>query len=85
MYNSLVKTTEEMFKLVDEAMDGLYACNGVIHALTGMNDEEVLAFKKILILMDTAKEYSLLMAEKLDKIDTIDKKLDKLLEVKKEA
>lgn len=85
MCNSLVKKTEEMFKLVDEAMDGLYACIGGIDALKSMDDEEVLAFKKTLILMDTAKEYSLLMAEKLDKIDAIDKKLDKLLEMKKEA
>ena len=84
MCNSLVKKTEEMLKLVDEAMDGLSACNG-IDALKSMNDEEALAFKKILILMYTAKEYSLLMAEKLDKIDAIDKKLDKLLEMKEEA
>ena len=81
MCDLLVKKTEEMFKLVDEAMNGLYACNG-IDALKSMNDEEALAFKKLLILMDTAKEYSLLMAEKLDKIDAIDKKLDKLLEMK---
>ena len=74
-----------MFKLVDEAMDGLYACIGGIDALKSMDDEEALTFKKTLILMDTAKEYSLLMAEKLDKIDAIDKKLDKLLEMKEEA
>lgn len=83
MYNdSLVKKTKELFKGIDETMDAMYKSAGGIEMFKNMGDEEALLFRRLLILMDTSKEYSMLMAKKLDRIDAIDEKLNKLLKRK---
>ena len=55
---------------------------GGFESIKGMDDESLLAIKKMFKLMDKSKEFSLEMAAKLDKIDSIERKLDLLLERK---
>lgn len=76
---SLVEKTNEMFEEIDAMFENLMKSVGGFESIKDMDDESLLAFKKMLKLMDKSKEYSLEMAAKLDKIDSIDKKLDQLL------
>lgn len=76
---SLVEKANEMFEEIDAMFENLMKSVGGFESIKDMNDENLLAFKKMLKLMDKSKEYSLEMAAKLDKIDNIDKKLDQLL------
>lgn len=76
---SLVEKANEMFEEIDTMFENLMKSVGGFESIKDMDDESLLAFKKMLKLMDKSKEYSLEMAAKLDKIDSIDKKLDQLL------
>ena len=79
---SLVERTNEMYEEVNEMFENLINSVGGFESIKDMDDESLLAFKKLLKLMDKSKEFSLEMAAKLDKIDSIERKLDLLLERK---
>ena len=79
---SLVARTNEMYEEVNEMFENLINSVGGFESIKDMDDESLLAFKKLLKLMDKSKEFSLEMAAKLDKIDSIERKLDLLLERK---
>ena len=77
---SLVARTNEMYEEVNGMFENLIKSVGGLESIKDMDDESLLAFKKLLKLMDKSKEFSLEMAAKLDKIDSIERKLDLLLE-----
>ena len=79
---SLVARTNEMYEEVNEMFENLINSVGGFESIKDMDDESLMAFKKLLKLMDKSKEFSLEMAAKLDKIDSIERKLDLLLERK---
>ena len=79
---SLVARTNEMYEEVNEMFENLIKLGGGFESIKDMDDESLLAIKKMLKLMDKSKEFSLEMAAKLDKIDSIERKLDLLLERK---
>lgn len=79
---SLVARTNEMYEEVNGMFEDLIKSVGGFESIKNMDDESLLAMKKLLKLMDKSKEFSLEMAAKLDKIDSIERKLDLLLERK---
>ena len=79
---SLVARTNEMYEEVNGMFENLIKLGGGFESIKGMDDESLLAIKKMFKLMDKSKEFSLEMAAKLDKIDSIERKLDLLLERK---
>lgn len=79
---SLVARTNEMYKEVNGMFEDLIKSVGGFESIKNMDDESLLAMKKLLKLMDKSKEFSLEMAAKLDKIDSIERKLDLLLKRK---
>ena len=79
--SNLVKRTKEMYSKIDELMDRYMSVSG-INSIATMSDDEALLFRDCLKLIEEAKQYSLELAEildKLDKINSIDEKLDRLL------
>lgn len=79
---SLVARTNEMYEEVNGMFENLIKSVGGFESIKNMDDESLLAMKKLLKLMDKSKEFSLEMAAKLDKIDSIERKLDLLLKRK---
>ena len=79
---SLVARTNEMYEEVNGMFENLMKSVGGFESIKDMDDESLLAFKKMFKLMDKSKEFSLEMAAKLDKIDSIERKLDLLLKRK---
>lgn len=79
---SLVTRTNEMYEEVNGMFENLIKSGGGFESIKDMDDESLLVFKKMLKLMDKSKEFSLEMAAKLDKIDSIERKLDLLFERK---
>lgn len=79
---SLVARTNEMYEEVNGMFENLMKSVGGFESIKDMDDESLLAMKKLFKLMDKSKEFSLEMAAKLDKIDSIERKLDLLLERK---
>ena len=79
---NLVDKTNELFKEFDEMFNQMMNSLG-LESIKDMDDDSLIAFRNCLKLMDKSKEYSLEMAAKLDKIDEINEKLDKLLELEK--
>lgn len=75
----LVEKTNEMFEEMEELFNDLMRSTGGIGNIVDMDDESLLALKKMLKLFNQSKEYAVEMAAKLDKIDSIESKLDKLL------
>ena len=75
----LVEKTNEMFEEMEELFNDLMKSTGGIRNIVDMDDESLLALKKMLKLFNQSKEYAIEMAAKLDKIDSIESKLDKLL------
>lgn len=75
----LVEKTNEMFEEMEELFNDLMKSTGGIGNIVDMDDESLLALKKMLKLFNQSKEYAIEMAAKLDKIDSIESKLDKLL------
>ena len=76
--SNLVKRTKEMYSKIDELMDRCMSVSG-INSITTMSDDEVLLFRDCLKLIEETKQYSLELAETLDRIDSIDEKLNRLL------
>lgn len=75
----LVEKTNEMFEEMEELFNDFMRSTGGIGNIVDMDDESLLALKKTLKLFNQSKEYAVEMAAKLDKIDSIESKLDKLL------
>lgn len=75
----LVEKTNEMFEEMEGLFNDLMKSTGGIGNIVDMDDESLLALKKMLKLFNQSKEYAVEMAAKLDKIDSIESKLDKLL------
>ena len=83
--SNLVKRTKEMYSKIDELMNRCMSVSG-INSIATMSDDEALLFRDCLKLIEEAKQYSLELAEtldKLDKINSIDEKLDRLLLINK--
>ena len=78
---NLVKRTQEMYSNINELMNRCMSASG-INSIADMDDNEVLLFRDCFKLMNEAKQYSLEVAETLDKIDSIDEKLNQLLKNK---
>lgn len=76
---TMVEMTNDLLNEIDELMNFMMKQVGGMESIKDMDDESLLVVKKLLNLMDASKEYTLAMATKLDKIDEIDAKLDKLL------
>ena len=80
---NLVKRTQEMYSNIDELMNRCMSASGIgINSIADMDDNEVLLFRDCFKLMNEAKQYSLEVAETLDKTDSIDEKLNQLLKNK---
>ena len=78
--SNLVERTEEMYGKIDVVMTRLMKTIG-LESIGMMDDEDLLTFRDCLKLIDESKQYSLEVAARLDKIDSIDKKLDHLEEL----
>ena len=76
---NLVDKTNELFDEFDKMFNQMMNSLGGLESVKDMDDDSLIAFRNCLKLMDKSKEYSLEMAAKLDKIDEINEKLDKLL------
>ena len=76
---NLVDKTNELFDEFDKMFNQMMNSLGGLESVKDMDDDSLIAFRNCLKLMDKSKEYSLEMAAKLDKIDSIEEKLDKLL------
>lgn len=79
---SLVTKTNKMFEEMEDVFNGIMKSAGGIGSIKDMDDDSLLAFKNMLKMLDTTKKYYIEMATKLDKIDSIEIKLDQLLERK---
>ena len=81
--SNLVKRTQEMYSNIDELMNRCMSASGIkIDSIADMDDNEVLLCRDCFKLKNEAKQYSLEVAETLDKIDSIDEKLNQLLKNK---
>lgn len=76
---NLVDKTNELFDEFDKMFNQMMNSLGGLESVKDMDDDSLIAFRNCLKLMDKSKEYSLEMAAKLDKIDEINEKLDKML------
>ena len=88
--SNLVERTEKLLEKTDEVMNEMMKVSGV-HAIKTMDDDELVFFRGCLNLVDEFKKYYLEVSNELDKIDSIERKLnsidnkiDKLLQRKVE-
>lgn len=86
--SKLVERTEKLLKKMDEVMNEMMKASGA-HAIKTMGDDELVVFRDCLNLIDETKKYCLEVSKELDKIDSIeqkinsiDNKIDKLLQRK---
>jgi len=50
-----------------------------LDSVADLDDEMIIMVKRYLVMMKKAKDLAIMQADRLDKIDEIDKKLDKLV------
>ena len=81
----LADEARELFEELEVMFNQMMNSLGGFESIKDMDDDSLIAFKNCLKLMDKSKEYSLEAAAKLDKIDSIDEKLDKLLKMRDKA
>lgn len=81
----LADETRELFEELEVMFNQMMNSLGGFESIKDMDDDSLIAFKNCLKLMDKSKNYSIAMAAKLDKIDSIDEKLDKLLKMRDKA
>ena len=82
----LADETREVFEELEGMYAKLFTGMGLDSGFIGnLDDDNVLMFRDCMRLLDRTKNYSIEMAAKLDKIDSIDEKLDKLLEMQDKA
>ena len=75
--SNLVERTEKLLKKTDEVMNEMMKASGV-HAIKTMGDDELVVFRDCLNLMDESKKYCLEVVKELDKIDSIERKLNSI-------
>lgn len=75
--SKLVERSEKLLKKTDEVMNEMMKASGV-YAIKTMGDDELIVFRDCLNLMDESKEYCLEVAKELDKIDSIERKLNSI-------
>ena len=75
--SNLVERTEKLLKKTDEVMNEIMKAAGV-HAIKTMGDDELVFFRDCLNLIDETKKYCLEVAKELDKIDSIERKLNSI-------
>ena len=75
--SNLVERTEKLLKKTDEVMNEIMKASGV-HAIKTMGDDELVFFRDFLNLVDEFKEYCLEVSKELDKIDSIERKLNSI-------
>jgi hypothetical protein len=81
---TLVSVTEEIFDELNKMLGDLMKMTGFdLDSVADLDDEMFIMVKRYLVMMKKAKDLSIMQAEKLDKIDEIDKKLDKVLTLTK--
>lgn len=84
MDRTLVAETTEIFDELNKMLGDLVKMSGFdLDSVADLDDEMVIAVKRYFVLMKKAKDLAIMQAEKLDKIDEIDKKLDKVLALAK--
>ena len=82
----LANETRELFEELETMYAKLFKGMGLDFGSIGdLDDNNVLMIRDCMKLLDRTKNYSIEMAAKLDKIDSIDEKLDKLLAKKGES
>ena len=82
----LADETREVFEELEGMYAKLFTGMGLDSGFIGnLDDDNVLMLRDCMRLLDRTKNYSIEMAAKLDKIDSIDEKLDKLLEMQDKA
>ena len=82
----LANETRELFEELEGMCAKLFTGMGLDFGFIGdLDDDNVLMLRDCMRLLDRTKNYSIEMAAKLDKIDSIDEKLDKLLEMRDKA
>lgn len=75
--SNLVERTEKLLKKTDEVMNEMMKASGV-HAIKTMGDDEIVVFRDCLNLIDETKKYYLEVSKELDKIDSIERKLNSI-------
>jgi len=81
---TLVESTTEIFDELNKMLGDLMKMTGFdLDSVADLDDEMFIMVKRYFVLMKKAKDLSIMQAEKLDKIDEIDKKLDRVLTLAK--
>ena len=77
---TLVSVTAEIFDELNKMLTDLMKMTGFdLDSVADLDDEMVIAVKRYLVMMKKAKDLAIMQADRLDKIDEIDKKLEKLM------
>lgn len=77
---TLVSVTADIFDELNKMLTDLMKMTGFdLDSVADLDDEMVIMVKRYLVMMKKAKDLAIMQAEKLDKIEEIDKKLDKLM------
>ena len=75
--SNLVERSEKLLKKTDEVMNEMMKASGA-YAIKTMGDDELVVFRDCLNLMDEFKVCCLEVAKELDKIDSIERKLNSI-------
>ena len=78
----LERKAEELFNTMDEFMNLVVKETVSFRSVSEMDENELNAFRLMAKTMDETKEFYIEMAKQLDKINELDKKIDKLLAMK---
>ena len=78
----LERKAEELFNTMDEFMNLVVKETVSFGSVSEMDENELNAFRLMAKTMDETKEFYIEMAKQLDKINELDKKIDKLLAMK---
>ena len=78
----LERKAEELFSTMDKFMNLAVKEAVSFKSMSEMDENELNAFKLMAKTMDESKEFCMEMAKQLDKINELDRKIDKLLAMK---
>ena len=78
----LERKAEELFNTMDEFINLVVKETVSFRSVSEMDENELNAFRLMAKTMDETKEFYIEMAKQLDKINELDKKIDKLLAMK---
>ena len=77
---TLVSVTAEIFDELNKMLTDIMKMTGFdLDSVADLDDEMIIMVKRYLVMMKKAKDLAIMQADRLDKIDEIDKKLDKLV------